>query len=176
MTCTARNVLKDCRRALIMMEGEKDFETWRILWAGAIALIRAVGHVLDKVDGVDPILKSIAKESFLKWKTDEKHLIFPQFIEMERNNLLKEYSTNVHPLEEVRMALDVVLAPLEGNEKPKTVTLQDIFNLGENIYRPMLEGPWIGDDCRDVYKEAIEWWEQELDLIDREVEYRKSVR
>jgi len=168
MTNKARIVLNDCRVALTLLEDETDLQKWRILWAGAVALLRAVGHVLDKVDGSNPIIKRVAKDSFLRWKTEEEHRIFTEFIDKERNILLKEYNSDVHPLEEIPMALEAVLQPLNGGD-PITVTLGDIINLGENIYRPMLEGPWQGTDSRDLYKEAIEWWEQQLDFIDKHV-------
>lgn len=176
MTYKARVVLSDCRIALSLLENETDLQKWRILWAGAVALIRAVGHVLDKVDGSNPVVKQIAKESFSKWKVDDEHLIFPEFIERERNILLKEYNSDVHPLEEVPMALEMVLQPLsEGNQKAqKTVTLGDIINLGENLYRPMFEGPWQGADSRDIYQKAIEWWEKQLDSIDRQVKSKTN--
>ena len=50
MTAAARKVLADCEVALEMLEEEEDEQRWRVLWAGAMALLRAVGHVLQKVD------------------------------------------------------------------------------------------------------------------------------
>lgn len=176
MTYKARTVLSDCRIALALLENETDLQKWRILWAGAIALIRAVGHVLDKVDGGDPIIKQVAKESFLRWRVDDEHAIFPQFIERERNILLKEYNSEVHPLEEVPVVWEAVLQPADGGKQSakKTIALGDIINLGENIYRPMFEGPWQGDDCRDLYEEAIRWWEEQLNAIDSQVKSKKN--
>jgi len=79
MTQKAREVLKDCHKALSFMESETDYETWKIFWAGAIALIRAVGHVLDKIDGEDPLVKAVAKEAFSNWKKDKKHSILTNY-------------------------------------------------------------------------------------------------
>ncbi len=59
-------------------------------------MIRAVGHVLDKVDGRNPAVKQAAATMYLNWKKpDPEHLIFREFIEKERNNLLKEYGINI---------------------------------------------------------------------------------
>jgi hypothetical protein len=44
--------------------------------------------------------------------------------------------------------------------------LHEVVELDENIYRPMLDGPWEGDDARDVLRVAIDWWNAELDKID----------
>ena len=51
MTARARIVLEDCRLALQLLEEETDLRRWRLHWVAAVALVRAVGHVLEKVDG-----------------------------------------------------------------------------------------------------------------------------
>src|SRR5438046_2816210 len=107
MTHKARRVLEDCQLALCLLEEEKDLARWRIHWAAAAALIRAVGHVLDKVDGTDPVIKEVANGFYRRWKSQEpEHEIFREFIERERNNLLKEYRSDVHPLDNVAVAVD----------------------------------------------------------------------
>jgi hypothetical protein len=166
VTYNARQVLDDCRLALSLLEEETDFQRWRIHWAAAVALIRAVGHVLDKVDGEDPVIKQIASAAFRQWKsTDPEHEIFREFIERERNNLLKEYRSSVHPLGEVSVAVELTARPLGGGNPEK---FGHVVEIGENIYRPLLEGPWEGNDARDVLTEAIEWWDGQLKEIDQE--------
>ena len=162
----AREVLEDCRLALKMLEEEQDLQQWRILWAGAVALSRAVGHVLDKVDGRDAVIKQVAADCFRRWKHGTEHEIFREFIERERNSLLKEYHSDVHPLEDVPVAMRIPIFPPNGGE-PKMIG--QVFTLDENVYRPMLDGPWEGDDCRDVLGEAISWWGRQLDEIDVKV-------
>ncbi|WP_294993845.1 hypothetical protein [uncultured Stenotrophomonas sp.] len=149
-----------------MLESEADLQRWRVIWASAIALIRAVGHVLEKVDAKNPKLKPLIKCSYARWKRDPEHEIFREFIERERNNLLKEYESNVHPLEQVPVFVSLTLTSVEGSVQQAYV---DTFDIGENIYRPLLSGPWEGDDCRDVLDEAIEWWGRELDSLDVDI-------
>jgi hypothetical protein len=63
-------------------------------------------HVLGKVDSQDPLIKQAAGAAFRQWKSaDPKHEIFREFIERERNNLLKKYRSDVHPLAEVAFAV-----------------------------------------------------------------------
>ena len=50
MTVAARRVLADCEVVLEMLDAEREEQRWRVLWVGALALLRAVGHVLRKVD------------------------------------------------------------------------------------------------------------------------------
>lgn len=153
-----------------MLEEETDFQRWRIHWAAAVALIRAVGHVLDKVDGADPVFKRAAKAAFVRWKgADPEHAIFRDFIERERNNLLKEYRSDVHPLGGITVAVELTAQPLgEGDQ----VRLGHVAEIGENIYRPMLDGPWEGDDARDVLNAVIDWWDKQLEVLDQEVPSR----
>jgi hypothetical protein len=153
-----------------MLEDEKDSQRWRILWAGAIALTRAVGHVLDKVDGKDPLIKQTAKRFFKRWMTEPEHRIFEYFVEHERNNVLKEYRSAVHPLASVPVAAQMSLKSLEGDSEKLIYGVE----LDENIYRPLIEGPWAGLDGRDVLQEAIDWWAGQLDLIDDEVTQLRS--
>jgi hypothetical protein len=163
MTVAAREVLADCRIALELLEQETDLNRWRVHWAGAVALVRAVGHVLDKIDGNDPYVRAAAHGAFLRWKGDDpKYEIFREFIEPERNNILKEYRFRHHPLEEVPVAIELMLRGTAGELRRHT----EIFELGDNIYRPMLNGYREGDDARDVLEEALDWWAAELDEID----------
>jgi hypothetical protein len=167
MTFKAREVLSDCREALALLEDDTENSRWRVHWAAAVALIRAVGHVLANVDGADPIIGNATDAAFRRWKSaDLDHEIFREFIERERNNLLKEYHSDVHPLSEVSLAFELLAKPIAGGD---SIVIRDVAEIDENIYRPMLDGPWEGDDARDVLTAAIEWWERQLDAIDGEV-------
>jgi hypothetical protein len=80
----------------------------------------------------------------------------------ERDNLLKEYRSDVYPLEEI--SIEIELGPARPNSS--SAKLSSIEKIGENIYKPMLHGPWAGEDARDVVQQAIEWWQRQLDEID----------
>jgi hypothetical protein len=165
MTLRARLVLEDCRLALQLLEDETDLRRWRLHWVAAIALIRAVGHVLDKVDGKAPAIKAASRAAYVRWNTSvSEHEIFREFIERERNTILKEYEFNIHPGEEVEVAVPVTLRRVSDGAIVEAAT---IFPLDNNIYRPLLDGFREGDDARDVLSEAIEWWEAELAAIER---------
>lgn len=173
MTASARTVLADCEFALSLLEEETDARKWRILWAAAVALARAVGHVLNKVDGRNPVCREVSNEFHRSWKIAEEHEIFRDFIEHERNNLLKEYSSDVHPLTEASVFIQLSAV---GQSDGMPQNFQNIFEIGENIYRPMLSGPWEGTDCRDVLCDAIKRWKAQLDAIEVEVRHRGNVR
>jgi len=165
VTTLARQVLSDCEIALEMLEAQHDLARWRIHWAGALALLRAVGHVLHKVDGADPKLRRQIDFAYDRWKAQRtENAIFWEFIEQERNNILKEYRFNLHPLDDVDVA---VMLTVRQPETGKNLQIPQVIPIGENIYRPVLEGHTEGDDARDVYQEALDWWNAELARIER---------
>jgi len=45
------------------------------------------------------------------------------------------------------------------------ITLDDLIE--ENLFRPMDDGPYAGQDGRDLIDDALEWWRVQLDEIDR---------
>lgn len=164
MTRTARQVLIDCEIALEMLEAEQDLVRWRVHWAGALALLRAVGHVLHKVDSADPKVRHQVDVAYDRWKSNKtENAIFWEFIEQERNNILKEYRFNLHPLDQVDVAVTMTAHHPDTGE---IVQLPQMFPIRENIYRPILDGYSEGDDARDVYREALNWWKTELTAIE----------
>ena len=164
MTTAAREVLYDCETALEMLEEVEDLRRWRVLWAGAVALLRAVGHVLKKVDGKDPQIRRVVDQRFQNWKTERKaNAVFWDFIEKERNNILKEYHFNVSSDEEILLVVQSNSLALGVDEKDQT---GELFKLGENLYRPIVDGYGEGEDARDIYREALNWWHGELVAIE----------
>jgi len=149
----AEVVLEDCRKVLSFLEDARTEQEFRIHWVSMVTLLRVVGHVLDKVDAVScSKLRKAVDENWQKLhaKRDE-NLIFWAFIEDERNSVLKEYG--------LRVALGdvpVVVRHDSGEEE---------FVLDECIFNPLTDGPYAGEDGRDVARNAIAWWENQLSLI-----------
>jgi hypothetical protein len=73
---------------------DEEHSEWRLSWVAGIALLRTIGHVLAKAD----VLASSRHRDEINrmwedWKSDRKKAsIFWDFIEKERNNLLKTYT------------------------------------------------------------------------------------
>lgn len=149
----ARNVLNDCKKAHELLESETNEAEFRILWVAGIALARAVGHVLDKVDSQQNAgLREIITKTYENWKQDrENNMIYWEFIEDERNRVLKEY------------AIGFLAGPMNLTASGET------FTLGENLFCPISDGVYAGEDCRGVLEEAINWWETQLQAIEVEM-------
>jgi hypothetical protein len=39
----------------------------------------------------------------------------------------------------------------------------------ENLFRPLVDGYGEGEDARDIFEEAIDWWQRELTAIDEKL-------
>ena len=167
MTVAARKVLADCEIALDMLEREKDFEHWRVHWMGALALLRAVGHVLVKVDGEDNKLRVLIDALYDCWKMERtNNAIFWNFIEEERNNILKEYKFNLYPNENIDIVVQTTAQHFKTSELSPS---PQVFQIGENIYRPIADGFNEGEDARDIYREALDWWNTQLTELEKQL-------
>ena len=96
----AREVLDWCRYGHQKMRDDPTGLDWVLVWAGTIALLRAVGHALEKEDAEsDHRLKNVQDEWWgrLKATKPDPH-IFWDFIERDRNLLLKEAELTVRRL------------------------------------------------------------------------------
>jgi len=148
MTKYARHVLSDLKLTLELLDRDADNAEWRIHWVAAVALARSVRHVLWNVDVRDGrVDKTLANNLFAEWKSREnkEHEIFRDFIDLERNSVLKEYESSVYPESSIWL-----LAGEEG------------FLLGSSLFRPMEIGRYEGEDARDVLRLAIDWWDRQL--------------
>lgn len=145
-----QQVLDDSELALELLEQESDPQRFRLFWLAAVAALRSVGHVLHKVDAASSVeYKRAVDAGYRRWKDDrQKHKIFWLFIEDERNSVLKGADPSVYPISH-ELAVDPGF----------------VYEVGFDIFAPMLRGPWEDEDCREVIREAIDWWHSELGLI-----------
>jgi hypothetical protein len=153
MVC--RSVLRDVEQCLEWLEEESDEFRFRMALIASVALIRTVGHVLRNVDGKQhPALMEIITRRFDQWKLDRaKARVFWEFIETERNSILKEYD------------LRFDFAPMVT-----TADADHAWRIGSNLYCPVAEGAYAGEDVRDILREAVAWWKEELATIERELQ------
>ena len=146
-------VLDDCRSALEAVDAARSEQEFRVRWVALVALLRAVGHVLDKVDGAStPSFRSAVDARWKEWQRDRsKHSPFWDFIEAERNSVLKTYESGV-AAGDVQVAVTTDVAPAA-------------FTLDERLFKPLEDGPFAGEDGRDAARGAISWWENELSKV-----------
>jgi hypothetical protein len=73
---------------------EEDHMGWRINWLAGVSALRGIGHVLDKIDKVrSENYRNAIEHIWNGWKADRRsNWIFFDFVEKERNNILKEFN------------------------------------------------------------------------------------
>ena len=119
----------------------------------------AVGHVFRNVDGEDPRRRTSITAAYQSWTSGRpEHAVFREFINLERNNILKEYQLSVVDSAEVGV---VIVDPHEEGGTDETP-----FILDENLFRPVTGEFGAGEDARDVYRLALEWWDAELSRLE----------
>lgn len=138
-TVAARRVLRDCHIALHELEKADSDAIWRLRWITQVTLLRAAGHVLDKVDGSRSIyLRKAVDEIWGNIKSDkELNWIFFYFINIERNSILKEYRVG----ERIILSLD----GCNEDRRERGVLIR------HRVYSQ-----------RELVKHSLAWWERTL--------------
>ena len=132
-----------------------------------VALLRAVGHVLDKVDGQKSReIRRVVGDEYRKLRDSkpEPH-IFWAFIEEERNLVLKEYRFRGAHVSGFNVTSIGTTSLKTGQQF--TLTQEGVGDLHLHVFD---EGPFAGRNHLDVATEAIHWWRSHLDQIDVLVE------
>jgi len=161
MTRYARMVLGDCEEALQELQAGPSGTEWRRRWITAVTLLRAVGHVLHKVDGEsNPEMENTIKHWWSDLKQQKPNpAIYWGFIELERNNVIKTYRIGAGQNVTVRPG-----AAILNHEYRQIGSTSSGPTTFENVMR---EGSFAGKDPRDLVGEAIEFWRANLDEIDQ---------
>jgi hypothetical protein len=164
MTKHARIVLQDCKHAINKHTDGLQAEDFRISWISVVTLLRAVGHVLEKVDAQQsPAMKKAIHQKWeeLRLSRPEPH-IFWSFIEEERNRFLKNYKHGIVRkttfdtlVPGVRASVD--LANARGGKISASVSETESY---------ISSGQFEGINEHTVAWMAYEWWKNYLDEID----------
>lgn len=165
MITSARLVLADCEDAARDLVESEIGPMWRRRWVACLALLRSVGHVLDKVDSnSDPSLSRIIRDRYLRLKASRpKPEIFWRFIDDERNIVLKQYEFRV---ESAALGVGVSHISKTGQDGRLITAQANWFH--EVRIDVMRSGPFEGRREIEVVQEAIEWWRCYLDEIELE--------
>lgn len=164
MSLQARKALSDCRLACEMLSdsiASGATEHTNVHWFTCLALLRAVGHILHKVDqkNFNKAQTQVANELFASWK---KEPIFRDFIEEERNLILKQYSTSI---KEINKTEEHTIITNDGltvvSNDGSSVVINEIVKSIEKI-----NGFSKGGTPPQIIEEAIQWWEEALDDFD----------
>jgi hypothetical protein len=169
----AREILHQCQLGVHELRSHLR-GSWFVLWAGTLALLRTVGDALEK--DVDHRIRKAQDKWFCSMKRDniaagrgmsvKKHgdtwepAIYWQFIRKDRNLLLHEARSTVVTAASVDLT-DISIReqiPVFPAPQPSQLTYSCT----------MSTAPYAGRGARDVVEEAIQWWVQQLDKIEKD--------
>ena len=160
MTQRARIVLDDCRGALIELKDGLQGAQWRRRWITCIVLLRTVGHVLDKVDAkASNAMRVVVDKAYSQIKqTRPEPLIYWYFIEADRNLILKEYKITAG------QGIRAIGGMATYDQFGKLVDSE--AGSIEYLYK-INTGRFAGRQQHDLVQEAIDWWQDYLEKIDK---------
>ncbi|WP_114911436.1 hypothetical protein [Acidibrevibacterium fodinaquatile] len=116
------------------------------LYIAIIALLRSVGHVLEKVDCVEPGPRDWLRAKWPDWREEK---IFKNFIEPKRNALLKEFRGGLELQSDAFGSVGVVADPSMPDCVSRVATF-DVHKARDFMGRPVL--PRLRD--------AIAFWDR----------------
>jgi len=142
LTLKAWEPWEETRSALFELQNsdiDNEHPEWRRNWIAGVAMLRAVGHVLQKVDAASSHRhKSLIDSNWRSWNADKDgNWIFFDFIEKERNNILKTFSFG---------------AQLPSSEDGRLLAYGS-----------------TGLDAAELFREAVYWWRFQLRAIESEL-------
>ncbi len=158
MLCSQK-MLQVVKTALQMFESVEDDSQVEVLWLASITGLRAVGHILAKTD--KPNHPELANRIDQWWKKlnanklTEDNRIFFEFIEVERNDTIKEFE----------LKYDKQPQSIAVIQQCNSQTVERIFELDGLLYIPMQDGSYAGEDVRDLIADAIKWWETQFEYL-----------
>lgn len=155
----SEKMLQIVKTAWQMFESVEDDTQVEVLWLAAITGLRAIGHILDKTDKQNHPELANAIETWWSSLKENKgakcNRIFFTFINDERNETIKELKINYD-----KQPQNIAIVRQSNSQ-----STESIYELDGLLYIPMIDGPYAGEDVRDMIAEAIKWWELQFQVI-----------
>ena len=170
LASAAREVLARAEYMLTELRDDPQGIEWEAKLSASLALLRSVGHVLDKADGQR---EQCLRQPINSWwrkikagKANRNPQIFWGFIDEERNLILKygELRTGESTMVAI---VGVQMTALVGGQSPAPSPSPQQSPSATHSYRMIGGSSFAGRDPRDLIEEAIKWWRSELDTIEK---------
>jgi hypothetical protein len=172
MTHLARIVLQDAKHAIEHHSDMLQGEAFRVSWFSVVGLLRAVGHVLDKVDA----LSSASMRNGVTYKWEElkasrpEPLIYWEFINAERDRFLKNYEHGISRTLTVPTLVEGIYLTVDGGN-----SRGGEFAPGRSYISAIASGEFAGQNERDIAWIAHDWWSDYLDTVDQLARESKNI-
>lgn len=142
------------------LESPGQFSDWQIYWVAGLVMLRSIGQVLDKKDKLRGDIHLSVISDHWKSSTFKRTKIFRDFIDGERNSLLKEFAWQVVPQAHTLSTL------FDGRDYDELVAAN-----GEFV---ALSWEPEGEDALRLYELALLAWHEELCVIEQVIEDGES--
>jgi hypothetical protein len=152
----------DCKYGIDRLKrGNPTYSAWKIEWAGICALLKTSVHLMREKDARSCLPEHLKSELRRAWnelrKHKERYPLFWEFIDRERNNIIKEYEFS---------AYEVIIKPDGTTRKP--LGLLSFMEEGEKETLIIKSGYYKDRLALEVLSEAAEWVENYIfDVIRR---------
>jgi hypothetical protein len=175
----AREILQECQLGLHELRSHPR-PSWFVLWAGTLALLHTVGDAL-KNDADHRIRKAQVKwfrlmnqvnkaagRGTTRQKQDNtwEPAIYWQFIRKDRNLLLHEALSTVS--QSATISIPVTLTGIRQSAARDIPVFPAPQPSPLTYSYTMSSPPYDQRDARDVVEEAIQWWEQQINEIEKD--------
>jgi len=154
----SNRALRDAKRGISNLENRLAqrytlLADWKVEYVGVCALLRAAIHLIQ-IDSKSCHSKSVTEELKREWQLikseKDKHAIYWEFINKERNSILKEYQWGSYK-QYFDESGDPILA--------KDLSLLTMFGGGNTSDLRIRGGPFDGRETLEVLAEAANWVE-----------------
>lgn len=161
----AREVFKDCEYAKECFQqalDQKRFKDAKLLWFASVAMLRAIGHVLKKVDSKTrgDAFNHALDTRYEHWKREP---IFADFIERERNIILKVYESSLTEQEIIEESFLIT----ESGDQLVTESGDELVVMTAITTLVKGSGAFSGEKPAYVLSKALAWWDKELSELEQ---------
>jgi hypothetical protein len=160
-----REVLDWCRHAIRLLQEQPRGMDWVVKWAGTLALLRTVGEVLGNVDAQSSPTIRRARQNWKERIKSETPDIYHEFIDGDVNRLLHQAKVSAGQSAMVFAPSAVAKATAFGEDRTPLKNAAPPVRAPTYTYH-MNGGAFAGRDPRDVVKDAIDWWQRQIDVIE----------
>ena len=161
----SRELYIDCLKARDLLAkaiADGKIDEAKIYWFACLAMLRAIGHVIYNVDSKNRTddFRLELKKRYKRWKTEST---FCDFIEKERNNILKEYESSL-----TKTAREECFS-LVTESGDRLVTESGNPLVGVSVISEIVKtkGAFVGTSPVDLVTQALKWWDTELSDLEK---------
>jgi hypothetical protein len=137
---------------------------WIVKWAATLTFIRTVGEALKNVDAQKYPAIGKARQRWKQSRDPDGLPIYNSFIKGDSNRLL--HQANVDAGQSAMVFIQGVSATGRAGGEDTAPNRAEVHPPPPLFTYHMNGGPFDGRDPRDIFQEAVDWWQQQIEDIE----------